>query len=218
MAGGGSRMVGYGRMMVRSALPRGVHRMTATRSSLLRRIRDPRDQESWKEFDTIYRPLLIQYARRRGISAEVAEDIAQECLLAVSRQIERFERRRSFRAWLRAMVHHKIADYLSRRREESSADAALAGLRDPSPAPGELWEEHWNAGIARMLVRRLQTSFAAHTLQAFEMYVLDERPVEEISELLGMTPNQVYVAKSRVARYLRENCGNLIDVLYGVWS
>lgn len=191
--------------------------MTATRSSLLRRVRDPRDARSWQEFDGIYRPLLVGYARCRGADAQLAEEVAQECLAAVSRQIGHFERKRSFRAWLRAIVDHKICDHLARARGSPLTDQALAVLRDPSPAPGELWEKHWNEGVARMIVQRLQTTFAQHTLQAFEMYVLDERPVEEISKALGMTANQIYVAKSRVARHLRGNCDDLIDALYGVW-
>ncbi len=193
--------------------------MTATRSSLLRRVQGRRDERSWNEFDGIYRPLLVQYARRRGVGPELAEEIAQESLVAVARQIGGFQRRRSFRAWLRAIVDHKVADHLARRRRNPTlSDETLSALRDPSPAPSELWESHWNAGIARMMVHRLRTVFAAHTLQAFEMYVLDDRPVEEISRTLGMTANQIYVAKSRVARYLRENCADLIDAFYGVWS
>jgi len=193
--------------------------MTDTRSSLLLRVRDPGDKAGWREFDDIYRPLLIRYALRRGADSAMAEDVAQECLLAVSRQIARFERRRSFRAYLRAMVDHKLCDALSRRRGPTGvSEETLNDLRDPAPAPSELWESHWNEGVARMLLRRLHDKFAAHTLQAFEMYVLDERPVKEISAALGMTANQIYVAKSRVARHLRENCADLIEALYGVWS
>jgi RNA polymerase sigma-70 factor (ECF subfamily) len=192
--------------------------MTATRSSLLFRVHDHRDAESWSEFDGLYRPLLIRYAQRRGMNSQAAEEIAQDCLIAVARQIGRFERRRSFRAWLRAIVDHKVCDYLSRERGRTSLGGdALGALRDPAPVASELWEQHWNEGVALTLLRRLQTSFAAHTVQAFSMYVLDDRPVAEIAETLGMTANQIYVAKSRVARYLRENCADLIEALYGVW-
>jgi RNA polymerase sigma-70 factor (ECF subfamily) len=194
--------------------------MTATRSSLLRRIHDHQDSESWNEFDGVYRPLLTQYARQRGMSAQVAEEIAQDCLIAVAKQISGFERRRSFRAWLRAIVDHKVADHLAKQRgrKKTVGDAALSALRDYAPQPGDAWEQQWNEAVATMLAKRLQTSFAAHTVQAFTLYVLDGKPVEEISTALGMTANQIYVAKSRVARYLRENCADLIDALYGVWQ
>lgn len=193
--------------------------MADTRSSLLRRVGDPGDGAGWREFDAIYRPLLMRYAQRRGADADLAEDVAQECLLAVSKQIARFERRRSFRAYLRAMVDHKLCDALAKKHGPTGvSEETLAELRDPSPIPSELWVKHWNEGVARMLGGRLRGTFAAHTLQAFEMYVLDERPVGEICETLGMTANQVYVAKSRVARHLRENCADLVEALYGVWS
>lgn len=193
--------------------------MADTRSSLLLRVRDPSDAASWREFDETYRPLLMRYAMRHGIQPHLAEEVAQDCMAAVAKQIAKFERRRSFRAYLRAMVDHKLCDVLAKRRGPTGvSEETLAELRDPAAAPSELWESHWNEGVARMLVRRLHDTFAAHTLQAFEMYVLDERPVEVISAALGMTANQIYVAKSRVARHLRENCADLIEALYGVWS
>ena len=57
--------------------------MPATRSSLLSRVRDLDDSDGWVEFDKLYRPLLIEYAQQRGLSFEEAEEIAQQCLIAI---------------------------------------------------------------------------------------------------------------------------------------
>lgn len=191
--------------------------MTATRSSLLLRVRDPSDSASWNEFDSIYRPLLIRYALHRGLDAAGAEDVAQQCLSAVSQRIRKFEKKRSFRAWLRGMVDHKVSDFIAKsgraggianenNRESSSESEGLGGL----------WEQTWNERLLEVLRDHLRGHFADHTLRAFEMYVMRDMPVEQIASLLGMTPNQIYVAKSRVVRFLRESCDEVLDNLYGV--
>ncbi len=192
--------------------------MTATRSSLLQRICDPRDERSWSEFDGIYRPLVTRYAHQRGLDAEAAEDVAQQCLAAVSAKIGQFEKRRSFRAWLRGMVDHKVADHINKRRRQSHAgEDRLRDATAPAPPPHEVWEREWNQSLLQLLVANLRTNFAEHTLQAFELYVLQGMSVPEIHQLLGLSPNQVYIAKSRVTRHIREQCGELVESLYGVW-
>jgi len=192
--------------------------MTATRSSLLQRVCDPRDAKSWSEFDGIYRPLLTRYARQRNLDAESAEDVAQQCLAAVSAKIGQFEKRRSFRAWLRGMVDHKVADHLEKQRRHAHAgDDRLQDAAAAAPAPHEAWEREWNQSLLQLLLANLRTNFAEHTLHAFELYVLQGMSVAEIHRLLGMSPNQIYIAKSRVTRHIREQCGEVVESLYGVW-
>jgi RNA polymerase sigma-70 factor (ECF subfamily) len=190
--------------------------LDATSSTLLRRVRDFGDAKSWDEFDKLYRPMLVKYARRRHLPPDVAEEIAQQCLAAIVSRIGKFERKTSFRGWLRGMVDHKIADYFARWDRERQADTdVLRNARDLGPTSVELWEESWDQAHVFHLVGALRTNFARHTLQAFSLYVLQERPVREIGQVLGMTPNQIYVAKSRVIRFIRERFGHVVDSLYG---
>lgn len=191
--------------------------MTATRSSLLLRVRDPRDAASWSEFHSIYRPLLIRYARHRGLDDHAADDVAQQCLAAVSQRIRRFEKKRSFRAWLRGMVDHKVADHFAKAgRPAGQINESNVESSAESSALASLWEQTWNERLLQVLRDHLRSHFAEHTLRAFEMYVLRDLPVEQIASLLNMTPNQIYVAKSRVLRYLRDSCDEVLDNLYGV--
>lgn len=189
--------------------------MTATRSSLLSRVLDPHDAASWGEFHAIYRPLLIRYAMHRGLDADAAEDVAQQCLTAVSQRLKKFEKKRSFRAWLRGMVDHKVADHIS----SSSKQVAPLQVEDGSMADtglAHLWEQTWNDRMVEVLREHLRSHFAEHTLKAFELYVLRDLPVEQIATILGMSPNQIYVAKSRIIRHLKENCDQVLSSLYGV--
>ena len=180
--------------------------VTATRTTLLRRVRDLNDEDGWREFDSLYRPLLVGYARSRGLREEAAEEIAQECLTAVASIIEMFEPRCSFRNWLRGMVNHKVSDHLAPARRMRQVDTdVLENAPDPAESPGDHWERQWDDAHLRHMLAHLRTDFARHTLQAFQLYVLEERPVDQISGLLCMTPNQIYVAKARVIRWLKEH-------------
>lgn len=190
--------------------------MPATRSSLLFRVRDRNDAESWSEFDRLYRPLLTSYARARGLRAGEAEEIAQRCLSAVAGVMHKFKRDHSFRGWLRGMVNRKVADFIAEKARFRQADTALLlNAVDPAPTPDELWQRIWNRAHLRHCLDSLRADFATHTLQAFTLYVLQGEPVVDICSRLGMTPNQVYVAKSRVMRRLRERATDVLASLYG---
>ena len=193
--------------------------MEPTRSSLLRRVRNLDDATGWDEFDKLYRPILVIYARRRGLRPEEADEIAQQCMTALVERMQTFAPKSSFRGWLRGMVDHKVNDYLTQRRKHRRADTdLLARTPDPGRSPEELWQEQWNRVHLDFCIKRLRTDYAPHTLQAFAMYVLEERPVKEISRRLGMTPNQIYVAKTRVMARIRERFADTIDSLYGAPS
>jgi RNA polymerase sigma-70 factor (ECF subfamily) len=62
-----------------------------TRPSLILRVRDPNDADAWNQFATLYRPVILRLARRKGIQAADAEDLAQQVLLSVAGAIERWQ-------------------------------------------------------------------------------------------------------------------------------
>ena len=191
--------------------------MTMTHSSLLEKVRDLDNASGWARFDDLYRPLLMRYARRRGLINADAEEIVQECLGVIVTRISGFQRRKSFRGWLRRIADHKIKQHLDRQsvRERPSVQSLLCD-HNQELTPPEVWEKQWNRTHLRYCIASLRGEFADHTLQAFELYVLQEMPVKRISEMLGMSPNQIYVAKSRVIRRLKTHFADMIETLYGV--
>jgi RNA polymerase sigma-70 factor (ECF subfamily) len=158
--------------------------------------------------------LLIRYGVERGLSAEEAEEIAQQCMAAVSGGIQNFQRRVSFRGWLRGMIDHKVSDQLKKKRREAvarTADFQREQTREENPAL--LWERHWNETHLLYCLSQLRDEVSPLTLEAFELYVIHDQPVKEIAERLGMTPNQVYVAKHRVISRLKKRWADLADGL-----
>lgn len=188
--------------------------MSQTRSSLLSRIKNLEDGLSWEEFDQIYRPMLLRYALARGLPREQAEEIAQQCMVSIASGIQDFQRRVSFRGWLRGMIDHKVANQLRRQQKEVGArtvDFDREQTKEENPAL--VWERQWNRTHLLYCLSQVRNQVAPMTYRAFELYVLHELPVEEIATRLDMTPNQIYVAKHRLLSHLKKRWADLADGL-----
>ena len=67
---------------------------SATHVSLLARLRlDPRDQAAWDAFVERYGPRIFRWCRGRGLQESDAEDVTQNVLLDLGRQMRTFEYR-----------------------------------------------------------------------------------------------------------------------------
>lgn len=171
---------------------------------------------SWVEFDELYRPLLIGYARRRGLDTADAEEIAQQCLEVVLDKIGELRHRSGFRVWLRKIVDLKVRQYFKlRRKHQQARSGVFSNVPGEDPTPSQVWENQWERTHLLYCLAELRSEFARHNFQAFQLYVVRGVPVKDISEMLGMTPNQIYVAKSRVMRRLRQTSAALAETLYG---
>lgn len=192
--------------------------MNTTRASLLLRIRDPRDTAAWAQFHDLYAPLLYRYARARGLSREDAEDVRATCYQTIVTKIKEFDYNKAkggFKAWLRTLVRCRVIDLLRKRREvlidftAGDGRATYCELADETPGPDEVWEKHWKYQHLKYCVEQVRKEVSAAQFQAFELLVLKERSVEEVCEELGLSANQVYRAKSRVLRRVRQKLSEM---------
>ena len=71
-----------------------------TRRSLLKRLKNWEDQTSWKDFFDTYWKLIYAVAIKAGLSGVEAQDIVQETVVAVARQMraDRYDRTKS--SWM----------------------------------------------------------------------------------------------------------------------
>ena len=91
--------------------------MNSTSSSLLERLRHPNADEAWDRFVRLYTPLLFHWARGVGLPRQDAADLVQDVLLLLVRKMPdfRYDRSRSFRAWLRTVTLNKWREQQRRR-------------------------------------------------------------------------------------------------------
>ena len=173
--------------------------MEETRTTLLLRLKDGTDQTAWRTFDQLYRSMLVAYGTARGLDANDAEDVAQQCVQAVLDKIEKYEHLGSFKTWLRAIAEKKVCDrYRAMGREVQVESSVWAANADPQPGPDELWERKWWSAHLRHGAEVVRMEVAETTFAAFVGYAIEGEAPDIVARSLGLSVNQVYGAKHRV--------------------
>jgi RNA polymerase sigma-70 factor (ECF subfamily) len=193
-----------------------------TRRSLLSRLRDWDDAESWRQFFDTYGKFIYSFARHSGLSDAEAQDAVQETCVAVARQMPGFRydsRVGTFKGWLFRIARRRVIDQFRKRmprgQQEDALDGANAGnaleeLPDLTASGTEsLWEQEWRRHLLTTALARLKRKVSLKQYQLFDLYVIQGQPTSVVTGLLGVSRAQLYMTKMRVGRLLRHELEQL---------
>lgn len=195
--------------------------MVETRTTLLLRVRDPADSESWREFVLLYEPLLLNYVRRRGLAEHDARDVVQDIFATLVRVLPGFEldhQRGRFRTWLWRVTHNAVVDWSRRRgrraaaEEEARKEAEVAVGPDDADLEAE-WLTAHRRRILEFAIQQVRSRSNERSWACFERHLLQGRSSAEVAEELGITANSVYVNASRVLARVRQQCAEYTEDL-----
>ena len=179
-----------------------------THPSLLLRIRDASDEESWRTFVSIYAPLIYRSCRRRGLQDADAADVGQEVLAQVARSIRDFEYqpgRGRFRDWLGSVVRNKVCRFLQNECRGVRGVVVDESIENLSVAQADAeWVAEFHAHLLSAALGRIRDRFEQPTWSAFEEVWLHDRASDEVASDLKLPIGAVYLAKSRVLKLLRD--------------
>lgn len=189
--------------------------MQYTPQSLLDRLaNDPADANSWATLVSLYTPFLRYWSQRLVNPSEAdLADIVQNVLAVVVAKLPTFhynQRPGAFRAWLKSILINVHREHFRARMPAASADA-LAKLESQQSDLAVLFEEEHRAHLVRCLVELATQRFPAETMSMFRQVVLEGKPTAEVARLNRVSDNVVYLAKSRVLSWLRDEGKWLID-------
>jgi RNA polymerase sigma-70 factor, ECF subfamily len=191
-----------------------------TSKSLLAKARDCTDQAAWRRLTEIYEPLLERWVRPHVAQRADAEDLVQEVMTTLVRELPRFEHNQrpgAFRAWLRTITIHRLHAYWEKRDARTAAaggpdqNEALAQLADPTSALSRAWDDEHDRHVTKILLESIRLEFQPATWRAFERQVQDGKAAAEVAAELGGSANAALIAKSRVLKRLREKAAGLVD-------
>lgn len=177
-------------------------------------MRDPDDDEAWQDFVRVYSPLIYGYCRRRNVQAQDAADITQEVLLRVNRAMATFEYspdRGLFRDWLARIVRNELSRYTGKQKSGPQLEYTESDQAGGSGEDGSLWQEHFQQHILGVALERTEPKFEAVTWQLFHQTWVEQKTASEVANVQGVGVDQVYVAKSRVLKRLREEVRRLAE-------
>jgi RNA polymerase sigma factor (sigma-70 family) len=201
--------------------------MHETSLSLLARLRHSPEDESWTRLADLYTPLIRAWLRRYDVQDSDANDLVQEVLLAVSKDLSKFDHRGepgAFRGWIKAILINRLRKFWRSRdrrpqaRGDSNIDARLAQLDDPASEMSLIWNREHDQYVLRQLLALAEPHFARNTWTAFCRVALDGAKPDVVAQEMGISRTAVVIAKCRVLSRLRQESEGLIESSSGFFA
>ena len=194
-----------------------------TRWSLISRIKDLEDHDSWRDFFDTYWRLIHGVAMRAGLRDVEAQEVVQNTVIYVSSHIGDFKTNSesgSFKAWLLMVTRWKIGDQFKKRKvhreaanlvpDGESKTELLAGLPDDSrSALEEVWDVEWAKNLTSIALDRLRAKVKPRLFQIFYYLTVEEKPPREVADMLEINIAQVYLIKHRLTQKLKDELKSL---------
>lgn len=203
-----------------------------TRDSLLNRMRDLGDNASWRDFFETYWELIYNLARKTGLTDPEAQDVVQDTVIAVSRNIANFRtgaEHGSFKAYLLRQTRWRIADQFRKRDKfarsldldtvkqhqnpgDNDGTATATANRIPDPAtlePDAAWDAEWEKHALKAGLERLKARVSVKQFQMFDLHALQGLSAKETARTLGSSAIAVHMATSRLRRLLKREVARM---------
>ncbi|MGA2248230.1 MAG: sigma-70 family RNA polymerase sigma factor [Verrucomicrobiota bacterium] len=189
-----------------------------TRSTLLNRLKDTADHQSWLEFNDLYGKLILGFALKAGLMEDEAKEVVQETMIAAAKNLPEFHydpKVCSFKTWLLNLSAWRVRDQLRKRRSPSAPqagrarDAAADDTRrtataemvpDPAGNPFEaIWDKEWRTTLLDAALTQVKARVDARQWQIFDLVALKDWPVKDVVKSLGVNAGRVYLVKHRIS-------------------
>lgn len=174
--------------------------------SLVRSIATGRDREAFKELFRFYAPRIQTMLIRSGATSEIAEDIAQETLIAVWRKAESYDPdRATASAWIYTIARNLRIDRFRRDQRAKLYEIYEFVEQRDAPPPDIPFE----AAERQSQIRKALDGLAEDQARVIELSFFEGRAHGEIARRLGIplgtVKSRLRLAISRLREFLGES-------------
>lgn len=200
------------------------HSQFQTSPTLLGRLRaQPENQTAWNHFVERYGSMIQGWCRRWGLQPSDAEDVTQNVLLQLAKQMSQFQLDPlgSFRAWLKTITYRAWCDFLKdrgKRDDKASGGSTVLQVLGTLEAKDDLihqMEEQWNRELLQQAMQRVRQRVQEHTWEVFRLMNQEGLSGPEVAKRLNMKVGAVWVAKSKVQKMIYEEVQRLDSIVLG---
>jgi len=192
-----------------------------TRATLIQRVQNQQDEQSWEEFVRVYRRYIYAIIRSMNISEHDTEDILQQVLINLWNSLPKmdYEKINRFRSWLSTVTKNCVTDFIRKRTREANRlekagkDDTLTYLKAIRlPEIDSIAEREWEVHLTNMALENIEPLFSGKAVEAFRL-TLQGKGVNEIAAQLDLKQNSVYRLKNRVKERLIQEIRHLREEL-----
>ena len=183
-----------------------------TRATLIERLKDLGDQASWVDFFETYWGLIYGVAVKGGLSPVEAEDVVQDTMIAVAKNLPEFKydpSKGSFKGWLLNMTRWRITDQLRRRgpiQQSIDASGEENDERDGvalMPDLERIWDTEWENHLLKTAMARAKRRLDPQNYQIFDCCVNKGWEPGKVAKTFAVSVAHVYMVKGRVTGAIR---------------
>ncbi len=161
---------------------------------------------AWEEFSRRYAPIIAGFARRLGARPQDIDDVVQDVLVgffATSPTFNYDPSKGRFRGYLKVCTYRTLKRRLG---NQSKFQGKPLDQIDPEElAIDQVWNDVWEQEQLRVALNEVRDTMGnTKTFQAFELYVVFDKPADQVAQQLGLHINSVYRAKEQITRLLQE--------------
>jgi RNA polymerase sigma factor (sigma-70 family) len=211
----------YNRQQNATIMATETEEFIPTRRTLLGRLKDWQDQQSWREFFDVYGRLIYGVARKAELTDAEAQDVVQETVVSVAKAMPTFHydpALGSFKGWLLQVTRSRINDAWRKKyyrkngqtlpREERLGTTILEGQAGPVELDN-IWNAEWEKSVLQVAMDRIKGRVEPSRYQMFYLHVVKKIPAREVARRLCVKLAEVYFAKYRVSALIKKEIGVL---------
>ena len=174
--------------------------------SLVRAIATRHDREAFKELFNYYAPRIQTMLTRSGATGEIAEDLAQETLIAVWHKADRYDPgRATVSAWIFTIARNLRIDRF--RRDRRSKLFQVYELMQPAESPSP--DAPLEAVERESLVRAALAELPEEQVRVVELSFFEGRAHGDIASTLGIplgtVKSRLRLAMARLREFLDDS-------------